>query len=257
MNRDLVSLSKSVETILTNAGNHIALHWNDTHSLQYKDKRDVVSTVDFDVENTIRHELQKLLPETGFIVEEGISKKKSEYNWVIDPIDGTKNYVHKLPMFLTQAALLYKDELVLGVVYNPVSKQLFSAVKGNGAFLNGEKITATARNTFDEAILDLNFGGKDDDIQWKIKLFSKLVQTFYRVRMTGNFLFPYLALNAVDASITLNKKVKMVDIAPGIVILREAGLIVENLILKNGQNTLVAANKNLFGKLKDILLTSI
>lgn len=249
--KDLKYLEQQVTPLIKSAGKYIVDHWHTTHTLSYKDKRDVASEVDIEVENMLREKLSEILPEAGFIVEEGETYKKN-LNWVIDPIDGTKYYVAGIPVFFTQIALLEDNIPVIGHVYNPVGEQLFSASKGNGAYLNGNKISIQLRTKPEESIINVDFGGNDSELEWKLKILSQVAQKFYRVRMTGNYLYPYLVTGGIDVSLTLNATTKVVDYMPGVAIIRESGLIAEYVSIHQ-RKILVCSNTILFEVIKDIL----
>jgi myo-inositol-1(or 4)-monophosphatase len=252
---ELKSLEKKVSPLLINAGKFIMANWESNHKLNYKDKRDFASEIDIKVENSLRKNLHKLLPQAGYIVEEGKTQKLFHYNWLIDPIDGTKYYVNKAPMFLTQIALIKNDIPVLGQVYNPVSNQLFSASLNNGARLNGQKIFDKTRKRLDESIIDIDFGSHDEELSWKLKILSSLANVFYRIRITGNYLFIYLATGAIDASVNLHKDTKLVDIMPAIIILKEAGLIADFVKINKNRNILIGANKKIYEHIKKIIFS--
>ncbi len=252
--RDLKEIERKASPILIKEGEYILESWNKIHKLNYKDKRDVSSEIDIEVEERLRKKLKRLFPQAGFVVEEGKTDKSKEYNWYIDPIDGTKYYVNSVPLFFTQIALVKNGMPIFGQVYNPVSKQLFSASFGNGAYLNNQKIVTKTREKADESIVDVDFGGDDEETPWKLKLISTLIQKFYRIRITGNFLFVYLATGAIDVSIILHKHVKLVDIMPGIIILKESGLIVDFVDIGNNRKILVSSNKKNFELIKKLLL---
>lgn len=250
---ELKNLEKRTAPLLINIGKFIMTNWNTIHKLNYKDKRDVASEIDIEVEKRLRKKLKQFFPQAGFVVEEGKTEKSKEYNWIIDPIDGTKYYVNSAPFFFTQIALIKDDIPILGQVYNPVSKQLFSASLDNGAYLNNQKIIAKTRERADESIIDVDFGGDDEETPWKLRLISTLTQKFYRIRITGNYLFIYLATGAIDASIILNKYVKLVDIMPGIIILKESGLKVDFVEVYKNRKILVSSNKTLFNIIKKLV----
>jgi|GEM_PF-1081808 len=226
----LPELSGKSESIVREAGEHILAQWKSLKTIDYKDMRDVVSNVDREVEDRVRQQLHGIFPEAGFIVEEGKSDVSARYNWVIDPIDGTKNYVHDLPLFYTQIALMDKDKPILAHVLNPVSRQLFSATLGGGTTLNGKKLATPPAVVFDQAIVEIDFRGKDSLLAWKTDVFKVLVQEAYRVRMTAGFMSPYMVTGAVDVSIKFcgnimgkaNKETS--DLAPHIIIMSEAGI---------------------------------
>ena len=122
--------------------------------IESKGLHDLVSYVDKESEKQIIEQLSKLIPESGFICEEGTSTKKGErYNWVIDPLDGTTNYIQGVPVYAVSIGLLDYDELVLGVVYEVGRDECFYAWKEGGAYLNGEKIVVSDRNDIHDALL--------------------------------------------------------------------------------------------------------
>ncbi len=251
--KDLQDLQRLVEPIILSAGVKILNSWNSIQSVTYKDKRDVVTNVDIEVENYIRSKLEELLPEAGFFVEEGKSNKMKKYNWAIDPIDGTKYYASLLPFFVTQVALLEKDEPILGLVLNPVTNQLFSASRGNGTLFNGVKTVAKARSSMEQSMIDLDFGGPDDEINTKTNIFNALAQKFFRVRIFGGTVVSYMITGAIDAYIVLNKKNKLVDLAPNKIILTEAGLRADYIHVPDYKHIFCSASKSLFEMIKRLL----
>lgn len=248
---DLKKLEQEVVPHVKNAGIYIYDSWLKISSVSFKNRRDVVTNIDVEVENELREKLHTLLPEAGFIVEEGKSEEQVEYNWVIDPIDGTKNFANQLPMFFTQLALIKNGNPVLGIVLNPVSNQLFSASHENKCYLNGEIVHATVRNAPEESIIDLDFGGTED-ISFKVKLFEKIASLFYRVRLTGGYLTPYLLTGAIDAHINMTRLTKIYDFMPGIILTREAGLKSE-IIQVDSNDILVNANNTLYEIINNII----
>lgn len=226
---DLKELEKTIEPIIKSEGEFIRKSWTSIASVSFKDKRDVVTNIDIEVENRLKEKLKKLVPEAGFIVEEGVSEKKEIYNWIIDPVDGTKNYVHQFPLFDTKIALNKGDDPILGQISFPASNQFFSASKGNGATYNGEKLTAHPRTKPDESILDLDFGGIDKDLLWKTEVLKKCVANFYRVRMFGGIVSPFLTTGAFDAFVSLTRTTKIMDVMPDLIIMSEAGIKVERI----------------------------
>jgi myo-inositol-1(or 4)-monophosphatase len=251
--KDLQNLQKLVEPIILSAGVKILNSWNTIQSITYKDKRDIVTNVDIEVENFMRDKLSKLFPEAGFFVEEGKSSQKKKYNWAIDPIDGTKYYASLLPFFVTQIALLEDKNPILGLILNPVTNQLFSASKANGTTFNGQKIIAKSRASMDSSMIDLDFGGPDDEIETKIKIFDILAQNCFRVRIFGGTAISYMITGAIDGYIVLNKKNKLVDLAPNQIILSEAGLKADYINIPDYKAVFCSANTTLFGKIRELL----
>jgi len=252
---ELLDLENKLNSVITFAGEYIKDSWNKISDVVYKDARDVVTNVDISTEELLRKHLSNLLPEAGFIVEEGITQKKAEYNWAIDPIDGTKNFANHLPLFVTQVALMKGDNPVLGIIYNPLSNQLFSASLGNGTRLNGKNVMYTKRNNISSSIIDIDFGGSDDEIDHKLKITYSLAKKCYRIRIYGGIVACYLITGAIDVYIILNKKNKLVDLAPNMIILKEAGVMVDFVDVPHYKKVLVCAGQTLFEEIKSTLLS--
>jgi myo-inositol-1(or 4)-monophosphatase len=109
--------------------------------IQEKGLHDLVTYVDKESERRIIEELSKILPEAGFIAEEEQQLERAErFNWIIDPLDGTTNFVHGVPVYSVSIALAEKDEIISGVIYEPGRDECFTAWKNGGSYLNGKKI---------------------------------------------------------------------------------------------------------------------
>ncbi|RZO90483.1 MAG: inositol monophosphatase [alpha proteobacterium HIMB114] len=114
---------------------------------------DFVTKTDKKVEKIIIEELEKARPKYGFIAEEsGERKNESEFNWVIDPIDGTSNFMHGIPHFAISIALEKNGEVISGIVCDPIKNETFYAEKGRGAYLNNRRIRVSSRKSLDEVI---------------------------------------------------------------------------------------------------------
>ena len=123
-----------------------------------KGRHDYVTHVDKMAESKLVEELGSLIPESGFIAEEGSSSKKGDvYNWVIDPIDGTTNFIHGLPPYAISVALMEKDELVAGVVYEMGLKECFYAWKDSPAYLNGKEIKVSSVKKVNDSLIATGF----------------------------------------------------------------------------------------------------
>lgn len=252
--KDLKELEIKTAKYIFDSGQYIFSAWNKVKKISYKDQRDAVSEIDINAEIQLRNQLHKLLPEAGFIVEEGKSEKKPEYNWVIDPIDGTNNYISGLPIFYTQIALADAHNFpILGHVYNPVSNQFFSASLGNGATLNNKKIELIKRTNLNSCIVEIEFGGIQVNLNWRLKLINKLAPHFFRIRLMGGLIGIYMLTGAIDVYINISDVYKPVDVLPRHVILREAGLLVEYLNKGTKQEIILACNNLIFPKIVNLL----
>lgn len=120
-----------------------------------KGTSDFVSQADLRAEKIIRHELAKARPGYGFLMEEGGEEKSEDgrHRWIVDPLDGTTNFLHGIPHFAISIALQRDDEIVAGLIYNPVTDELFTAEKGGGAFFSGRRMRVSARRRMEDAVI--------------------------------------------------------------------------------------------------------
>lgn len=253
---NLLKLEHNVSDLLKTQGKTLSQEWQHIQQVSLKEHREPVTEFDIKIEKDMRIELAKLLPDAGFIVEEGEKTEAKEFNWIIDPIDQTKNFIGQIPLFYTQVALVRKGIPVLGVIYNPVSDQLFSASYGNGTKLNNIPLTKKVKNTLQESLVDVDFGGNSDEISWKISILDKLAGASYRIRITGGAFAPYLVIGGIDAFVVLNQKTKIVDQMPRMILVKELGLLFELLRFKNYQ-VFIAGSKTVFEEIKDIISKTI
>ena len=119
---------------------------------------DLVTEIDRASERLIHRILQRATPDFAFLGEEqGLRPQRSEYRWIVDPLDGTNNFVHGLPLFGVSIGLEYRGRMVVGVVYDPMRRELFSATRGHGAFLNGRRIRVAATRRLSHSLLATGF----------------------------------------------------------------------------------------------------
>ena len=197
----------------------------DASMIESKGLHDLVSYVDKESEKRIIDELLKLLPESGFIAEEGTNDKRGErFNWVIDPLDGTTNYIQGIPVYAVSIGLLDGDELVSGVVYEVGRNECFYAWKDGGAYLNGEPIRVSERGDIHDALLATGFPYNDFSNLDAYLEFLKWTMTHARgVRRLGSAAtdLAYVACGRFDAFWEYD--LKPWDVAAGAVIVKEAG----------------------------------
>jgi myo-inositol-1(or 4)-monophosphatase len=126
--------------------------------VEVKGLHNFVTYVDKAAEKTIVEGLSKLLPEAGFIAEEGTSDKKgTKYNWIIDPLDGTTNFIHRMPPFAVSIALMEDEEVVIGVIYEVNLKEAFYTWKGASSYLNGAEIKVSQANKIQDSLIATGF----------------------------------------------------------------------------------------------------
>ena len=144
--KDLKALCAQIETAAREAGEFIMKESAtfDIHLTEIKGLNNFVTYVDKGSERMLVEKLAKLIPEAGFIAEEGTSVKKGEkYNWIIDPLDGTTNFLHGVHPFAISIGLMEDDEVIAGVVHEAAGRETFTAWRGGGAWLNGKRINVS------------------------------------------------------------------------------------------------------------------
>jgi myo-inositol-1(or 4)-monophosphatase len=210
----------------------------DDTKIESKGMHDLVSYVDKASEKQIIEQLQILLPESGFIAEEGTTDIHGErFNWVIDPLDGTTNFIQGVPIYAVSIGLLDGNELVLGVVYEVGLDECFYAWKNGGAYLNGNPIHVSNRGNIHDALLATGFPynnfGKMDAY---MKFLEWTMKNARGVRRLGSAAtdMVYVACGRFDAFWEYD--LKPWDVAAGAVIVKEAGGTVTDY--KGGTNYL-------------------
>jgi len=193
--------------------------------IEFKGLNDLVSYVDKTAEQKIVTALQKILPEAGFLTEEKTTTTVGErYNWIIDPLDGTTNFIHGLPVFSVSIALQEYGKLVAGVVYEVNQDECFYASVDSPAYLNGKEIKVSAAPTIADSLLATGFPYYDFTKQPQyINLFTELMKGCHGIRRMGSAAVDlvYTACGRFDAFYEYN--LNAWDVAAGIVIVKQAG----------------------------------
>lgn len=193
--------------------------------VEHKGFNDLVSYVDKEAERLIVNKLSKILPEAGFITEEGTNTTQAEeFNWVIDPLDGTTNFVHGVPIFCVSIALMDCDEVILGVVYEVNLHECFYAMKGGGAFCNDTKIRVSIAPTLSASLIATGFPYNNFDLIDKyLAALKSLMKSSHGARRLGSAAADlcYVASGRVEAFFEYN--LNSYDVAAGALIVEEAG----------------------------------
>jgi myo-inositol-1(or 4)-monophosphatase len=224
---DLQKITHSVVEIAKNAGAFIREQRKtfSTDKIEFKGVNDMVSYVDKTAEEMIVAALKELIPDAGFITEEKtISKIGEKYNWIIDPLDGTTNFIHGLPVYSVSIALQEHEELVIGVVYEVNMDECFYAWRGSLAYVNGKEIKVSKSPTIADSLLATGFPYFDFTKQPAyIALFTELMKSCHGLRRLGSAAvdLAYTAAGRFDGYYEYN--LNPWDVAAGIVIVRQAG----------------------------------
>ncbi|MBK20885.1 MAG: inositol monophosphatase [Flavobacteriales bacterium] len=229
--------------------------------IETKSKNSLVTYVDKTAEKIVVDFLSELIPESGFIAEEGTSDKKGEvYNWVIDPLDGTTNFIHGIPTYCVSIALLKNKELVVGAIYEPNQDEMFCAWKNGGAYLNEIRISVSTTEKISDALLATGFPYYDyKRLDGYMNILKWLMHNSRGVRRIGSAAIDlaYVACGRFDAfyEYSLNPW----DVAAGAIIVNEAGGSVKDF---NGgtdylfNKEIVASNLHVESELLNIIKSS-
>lgn len=194
--------------------------------IEYKESDvafDVVTAADRDIDAFIRGEVSHAFPSHSIHSEESGSDNGGEYVWTIDPIDGSSNFSRGIPHFAVCLGLIKHEVPVVGVVFNPITNELFSFYEGGGAFLNGVQLASEARTTLGGSHALLTIGSRKENWDWGFALQKKLMEAEARVRNFGASALDlcYLASGKIDA--VMYGGVGLRDIVPAVGILRAVG----------------------------------
>ncbi|MCK5444205.1 MAG: inositol monophosphatase [Rhodospirillaceae bacterium] len=241
----------------TKAARKLVRDFGEVEHLQISKKgpADFVTIADKKAEETLVRELRKARPDFGFILEEGgvIENKDESNTWVIDPLDGTTNFLHGIPHFAISIGLIRDNDIFAGVVYNPVQDEMYWAEKGQGAFLNGRRLRVSARKEVSESIFATGIpfmeSGKEERF---LERLDAVMSVSAGVRRFGSAALDlaYVAAGRYDGF--WETGLKPWDIAAGIALVREAGGFVTDIrgkkhMMETGD--IIAANDRMHGQL--------
>jgi len=237
-----------------NAGDIIARSVDriDRLNIQTKKENDFVSEIDLKAEEEIINTIKKAYPDHSFLAEESGKKIGSEYQWIIDPLDGTTNFLYGIPHFAVSIALRIKGRLEVAVVYDPLSQELFTATRGSGAQLNGKRIRVTNRRDLGGALLGTGIPYTADQYEYMdnyFEMMKDLIPGTAGIRRAGSAALDlaYVAAGRLDGFWEFNLNIW--DIAAGVLLIEEAGGMVSGLrgepdFIEKG--SIVAGNPKVF-----------
>ena len=233
-------------------GDFIVRHLDrvDQLSVTSKDRNDFVTLVDQQAEERIIGVLRKTYPHHGILAEESGQQGSDEFQWIIDPLDGTTNFIHGFPQFAVSIAMRHKGRLEHAVVYDPLRQELFTATRGDGALLNSRRMRVSARPELEGALLGTGFPFKmQQHLDAYLGMFRALFKDTAGIRRPGSAALDlaYVAAGRLDGfwEIGLN----IWDMAAGALLIQEAGGIVGDFsggheFLQTGN--VVAGNPKIF-----------
>ncbi len=246
MNHPLLNIAiqagRSAGRIISRSLDHL-----DANNISLKQKHDFVTNVDLAAEEEIVRIIQEAYPDHAILAEEsGSNNNKSEFEWVIDPLDGTLNFIHGIPHFAISIAVLKRQQLEIGMIFDPIKNELFTAVKGGGAQFNNRKMRVSECKKLDEALLVTGLPFREEQpLAHYLKSFSEILPQVAGIRRPGaaSLDLAYVACGRFDGYWEMG--LKPWDMAAGILLVKEAGGIVTDLAgqenyLENGN--VLAAN---------------
>lgn len=235
---------KTAVTAAGRAGDIIAgnLGRLSTGDIETKQAYDFVTRVDRLAEEAIMETIRNVFPDHAFLAEETLRDEGGErYRWIIDPLDGTTNYIHGFPMFSVSIALEKKNEVILGVIFDPLKHELFHAVRGEGAFLNDSRLNVSAVPVLSHALVATGFPfRKKEMIDMYQQAFKAVFSKVSDIRRAGSAALDlaYIAAGRLEGFFELN--LSPWDIAAGSLLITEAGGVVTDF--SGGRNYLSTGN---------------
>ena len=220
---------------------------------------DFVTSADRRTEKILIEELQKAHPDYGIITEESgiINKSNSKNRWIIDPIDGTMNFLNGIPQFAISVGYEEENEIKCGVIFNPIMNEMFTAEKGNGAYLNNSRIRVSKKRKIKDALIVT--GGPKQASKIKDQIFSEYInisKNVSNVRKFGSAALDmaYVACGRFDGY--WQRELNYWDIAAGIILVKEAGGFIdffEEDVSSPLKKNILASNSNIHDEIRELI----
>lgn len=225
------------------AGSIVMRYFNRIETLTVSEKQtnDYVSEVDRLAEDAIIDVIRRAYPHHAILAEESGSHAGNEYQWIIDPLDGTTNYLHELPQFGISIALQHREELISAAVYDPVRDEMFSASRGNGALLNDRRLRVSDQRSLKGALIGTGIPFRDQRfLDQYLDMLKAMITDTAGIRRPGSAAldFAWVAAGRMDGFWELG--LSAWDFAAGALIVREAGGVVSDI--RGGNRHLESGN---------------
>lgn len=231
------------------AGELMSDRFYESKDISYKAPGDVVTDVDKKAEALIRSLLAKEFPDMGFLGEESAGDQADRgYVWIVDPVDGTRNYASGIPFVSTVVGLALDGEVLVGVNYDPIANEMFHAEKDKGAFLNNTKIHVTDKTEFNELVLGTDLGNDSENTVNGMQVVTSLLPTIRALRVMGSSALGLSYAAAGRHDIFYHGSLSPWDQVAGLLLVEEAGGVVTD---RNGQRAtlysdgIIASNRQL------------
>ncbi|MDX1963360.1 MAG: inositol monophosphatase family protein [Pirellulales bacterium] len=210
------------------AGGQVLLDWQGRFQVREKGPSDLVTEADLASQNAIRSVILASFPNHDVLGEEdqAPTERTSPYRWIVDPLDGTTNYVHRVPHYCVSVALEKEGQVQSGCIYDPISRECFTASRGGGAYLNGKTIRASGTTELAQALIAVGFPAKVQPGSREITDLGQILTHCQAVRRTGSAALnlAYVACGRFDAYWA--RETKAWDVAAGLLLVQEAGGVI-------------------------------
>jgi myo-inositol-1(or 4)-monophosphatase len=221
-------MSQSLQSVAekaARAGGEVLLSWVGRVRAREKAPKDLVTEADLEAQDTIESLIRGHFPDHDFLGEEGNTTwpRRSEYRWIVDPLDGTTNFIHGLPLFAVSIGVEHKGQLVAAALFDPKANECFTAQRGSGAYLNGNPIHASSCRDLEEALMVASFPPQVTGDSAEIQRFTNVLVRCRGMRRLGSAALnlAYVAAGRLDGFWATS--LKTWDVAAGVLIVREAG----------------------------------
>ncbi|MFH1509144.1 MAG: inositol monophosphatase [bacterium] len=248
------SVKKAGDILIDNLNEEKKLYYKDT-----KNTRDFTTEIDLKSENIIVNAIKELFPDHGFVSEEmGKENETKEFVWVLDPIDGTLNYSKGLPLFSIGLCLLQNQKPILGMNFDPITKNFYFAEKGKGATLNNKKISVSNCDDLNKAMLISHISSTEEKRRWLLENLNEIYNRVLQIRFLGVAHNSQSFIAAGQADVFFEISTFPWDILPCTLIIEEAGGKVTEI---NGDpitlesSTILATNGKLHDEMLKLLAT--
>jgi myo-inositol-1(or 4)-monophosphatase len=258
MQKLIKQIDSQIKTHIAKVGEFIYDEFEKFHisHAEVKGKNDLVSYVDRESEQRLKEYCLKLISGSGILGEEGGSfNKDAEWIWIIDPLDGTTNYVHHIPVFCISVGLAYQGDVVAGYIYDPVRKELFWAHRNQGAYLNNRKITVSRPSSLNECVLATGYPFRIfENVDDYLQILKHFILQTRGIRRLGSAAIDlaYVAAGRFDGF--FEAWLQPWDVAAGSLLVQEAGGIVTDYYGETNYlfgRSIIAATPNVYPQLRD------
>lgn len=222
MNFDLNSVHQAAKEIAQKGGDHTLNYFNKTFNVERKADNSPVTVADREAETIMREQIQNRFPEHGIVGEEyDDHNSESEVQWILDPIDGTKSFIHGVPLYTTLIGVVVDNEPVVGIIYAPALDEFCDAAKGKGARLNGESCSVRRCEDLSEASFMSTDVYTSSDFGYGDVFMSLIEKT--RIHRTWGDAYGHMLVATGRADLMFDPVLSIWDAAPLLTVLREAG----------------------------------